>query len=134
MRNNTKSNTSRTIILKRKSLFDSSGYCLEVLIEQFRARVANLYERWEWYESDRWVVFILKGSGLQLRVKVERKAPTGKLIGRPQIFIFDPEKKSRTNPPKHQINAGAVTWRQNLANAIRLAMPQVHSGSPSWRH
>lgn len=134
MKTNTKSGTSKKNALKRKPLFDSGSYCLELLIEQFRARVANLYENWECYESDLWVLLILKGSGLQLRVKAEREPRTGELIGRPQIYIFDPTSKKKTYPPKHQINGGSLKWRQNLANAIRLALPQVHSGSPSWRH
>lgn len=131
MKTNTKSGTSKKNILKRKPLFDSGSYCLEFLIEQFRARVANLYESWDWYESDRWAVFILKGSRLQLWVTVERKPQTGELIGRPQIYIFDPKNKKKIYPPKHQINGGSLKWRQNLANAICLALPQVHSGSPS---
>lgn len=133
MKTNEISSRSKKAKSARVPLFNSSDYGSETLIEQIRARSANLNEPWEYRESEGYLLFTLKGSHLQLRVRVGRKLRTGKLDRRPQIYIFDPTTKRKICPPKCQINGGAVTWRQNLANAIRLALPLVYSGSPTCR-
>lgn len=74
--------TSKKDTMRPVPLFNSGSYCLEFLVEQFRAREANLYEKWAYYKSDYWVLFLLKGSRLQLRVKAARKPRSGELTGR----------------------------------------------------